>query len=73
LSSTIGGKYVVAGDGNVVKDDGTPLPVEATALTCGDALQAVLQIAQSLGIRTQYGKRELRVYSPEEAHRGDRD
>jgi hypothetical protein len=50
--------------GRVVENVGAPLPGEATAFALPGELQTVLEIARSLGIKTEYAEDELRVYAP---------
>jgi hypothetical protein len=61
-------RYVVADPdfrgGSVVEDTGTPLPGESAAFREEDELRIVLGVAASLGIRTDYEVRDIRVYAP---------
>jgi hypothetical protein len=61
-------RYVVADPdfrgGSVVENTGEPLPGEAAAFRESDELRIVLGVAASLGIRTGYTARDIRVYAP---------
>jgi hypothetical protein len=60
-------KYVVADPdfrgGVVVEDVGRPLPGEWAAFRQAGELSIVLGIAASLGIKTDYTERDVRVYA----------
>lgn len=49
--------------GVVVADFGEPLPGEAAAFKQADQLKLVLAIAASLGIKTEFNERDIRVYA----------
>src|SRR5262249_23236755 len=61
-------RYVVADPhfrgGVVAEDFGEPLPGEAAALRQSGEFEIVLGIARSLGINTEFGEHDLRVYAP---------
>ena len=61
-------KYVVDDPdfkgGRLVENVGEPLPGESAAFKQSDELKIVLEIAASLGIKTDYTERDLRVYAP---------
>jgi hypothetical protein len=61
-------KYVVADPhfrgGVVVENIGKPLPGESAAFKQPGELRIVLGIAASLGIKTDYTERDIRVYAP---------
>lgn len=50
--------------GRLIEDDGAPLPGEAAAFMATNNLRIVLEIADSLGIRTDYRPEEIRRYAP---------
>jgi hypothetical protein len=50
--------------GIIVENTGVPLPGEAAAFKEADELRIVLGIAASLGIRTDYTEKDVRVYAP---------
>jgi hypothetical protein len=60
-------KYVVTDPnsrgGTVVENFGDPLPGESNAFKHSDQLRIVLEIATSLGIKTNYTEQEIRVYA----------
>lgn len=61
-------KFVVADPnfrgGTVVENFGEPLPAEADAFKQNDELRIVLELAASLGIKTQYTEAQARIYGP---------
>ena len=67
-------KYVVADPdfrgGSVVENVGEPLPDESAAFGQTDEVRIVLCVAASLGIKTDYSERDIRVYAAPESKGG---